>query len=590
MEHIPASGWQNSPGINHAGKIFVARFRELTHPFTIDIYRVRYLNARLASAELTETICAVQEKRIDTANVRDLAAETKRLLEEEGFVEGLVPDRQFLYGALVAPFIDQKESQVHPGLEIIVRSLTDRLEARYGEAIVGELRRSIERDEPALSNELSGTLATDLLGRGYDIRHLYAAANSFLAPPAVPFRERLERFLTELYPQTPRTFKVIFRLVFHKPMNPFPRSVAGIDLQEVIVDPNLNPREAGFLRKRPTWRYSSLENISALDPFSASKIAHAAVSRGLDLLQLAEPSAQVSIYPTSLILEQGRPHLVSLANRVLGPPRLARDWLAGVDARFRAVQKAAHIPEQTHARISSGLRYLRMGLTDDMTEGQFLNLWIGLESLFARPGRSPIEPIRHGLPNLLTYRYASWLLLDLRENLIRCKALPGEPLLSDICRRPDKHQQLERLWAALRDADQKMQLLSAAADHPLLQSRIEDTSRALETSDQVLRAITRHKTDVTWHLQRMYRVRNRIVHEGGTITDLTLLGANIAAYLWTSLDELLGQLSRHQALRTIEDVVNKIDTTVARLEESLRQDANNAIPLIVVIDPDRQWP
>jgi hypothetical protein len=88
----------------------------------------------------------------------------------------------------------------------------------------------------------------------------------------------------------------------------------------------------------------------------------------------------------------------------------------------------------------------------------------------------------------------------------------------------------------------------------------------------------------------MYRVRNRIVHEGGIITELTLLGASLAAYLWTSLDEILGQLSRHRALGTIEDVINKIDATVARLEESLRQDPGNVTPLLAVIDPDLQWP
>lgn len=590
MERIPQDAWRHSRGINRAGKLFVACFREVTHGLTIDIYRARYLNVRLVFAELAETIQAVQARRIDSINVADIATEAKRLLEEDILVPTLIPSRQFLYSALLAPFSDPKGTQIHPGLEIIARSVSQALEPGYAQALAQELQLRIGRDDAAALRQLTGAFATELLGLGYDIRHLYYMAGSFLQAPVLPFEEKLERFLNEVHPPRVRPFRVIFRLVFRRPMDPFPRSVAGITLHPRVLEPQLYPAVAGFLREGPNWRYAIMERVEALDRFAALKQALSLTSRSLDLLQLAEPAAQVSVYGTAAVLDHGQSHLIPIDSRVLGPPRLARNWLVDLEARFGAIQTAGHVTEQARARISSGLRYLRMGLTDDTSEGQFLNLWIGLESLFARAGRSPVEIIRHCVPRILTYRHPARLLLDLRENLMRCEALPGEPLRTNITQLPDKKAQLACLWQALRGGGLKEQLLAAAGENPLLQSRINETSGHLQSSEGVSHVMARHQTDVSWHLQRMYRARNRIVHEGATVLDLTLLSANLAAYLWTSLDELLTQLSRHRALQSIEDVVTKIDTTLASLEVRLRGEGLDQIALAHLVDPDRLWP
>ncbi len=237
MDYIAPQAWPNLAGVNRAGQLFIAYFRELTHPLTVDTYRVRYLNVRLAFRELGETIAAFQTTGIDAVNVRDVAAEAKRLLEEDPVTASLIPDCNFFYRILVAPFADPKGSQIHPGLEVATRTVFETFEERYSETLVSELPAAIERDAAERTKQLTAAFATDMLGRGYDIRHLHSLGDILLRPPASPFIDKIASFLRRIYPPEPRQFRVFFRLDFLRRMRPFPGSVAGLALRASLEAP-----------------------------------------------------------------------------------------------------------------------------------------------------------------------------------------------------------------------------------------------------------------------------------------------------------------------------------------------------------------
>jgi hypothetical protein len=95
MEYIPEESWAQATGIGKSGRAFVHRWLELFHRLSLDLYRVRHLNVRLAFEELRAAIFDHKDFQTDYVNVKDLAAETLHLLRQDIVVTKVFP--HFLY-------------------------------------------------------------------------------------------------------------------------------------------------------------------------------------------------------------------------------------------------------------------------------------------------------------------------------------------------------------------------------------------------------------------------------------------------------------------------------------------------------------
>lgn len=103
MELIAPGKWANSEDIGPAGQAFVQRWLELSNVLTLDTYRVRHVNLRLAVKELSEILQDVSRFNIDPVNVKEAAAEMLRLLQEDPVAATLVPQRERYYHTLTSP-------------------------------------------------------------------------------------------------------------------------------------------------------------------------------------------------------------------------------------------------------------------------------------------------------------------------------------------------------------------------------------------------------------------------------------------------------------------------------------------------------
>ena len=100
MEYLAARDWSHSTGINAAGRGFVERWRELFHRLTLDAFRVRHLNLRLAFEELVTVISDVDNIGTDTVNVRDVCSEIVQLLKDDPVANEVLPAYQLYFSIL----------------------------------------------------------------------------------------------------------------------------------------------------------------------------------------------------------------------------------------------------------------------------------------------------------------------------------------------------------------------------------------------------------------------------------------------------------------------------------------------------------
>ena len=81
------------------------------------------------------------------------------------------------------------------------------------------------------------------------------------------------------------------------------------------------------------------------------------------------------------------------------------------------------------------------------------------------------------------------------------------------------------------------------------------------SKSQIWSLANRYAQRVKWHIYRLYRVRNAIVHSGESNPKIQALGEHLHIYDDRILSELLIKLSREKTLQTISDVL--IDTRMS---------------------------
>lgn len=577
MQYIDPSRWNYSEGINPSGKVFVARWLEAFNRLTIDIFRVRHLNFHHACEELQTVTEAVESRHIDIENVKLVSDEAWNLLTEDPIADIIFPHKEHYYQSFQKPLIDRKG--VHTGFRIFLASLLDTLRLRYFQTLCQQLEKSLKTDDIQRTLHLTQILATEALSRGFDFRYLFWRGEWFLNPPKRPFSQKLSSFLADIAGVSDRCYQVVFRLIFpsKESANNFPSSLVDGSIVSIPSFQGTEEYIRDFLKGRPDYRYCVFEDVQAFDPFSAAKYCFKRLSGGLDIVQFAEPSSNIRLAPTAAIINPAtKPLLTEIHPEILGSMRVAHREIESVEKWTMEILLRPKIPNETKLRIVTGLRYLRLGLTDEISDGQILNLWIGLESLLAKVERGQIASLRQCVSQMMSIKHIGRLALNLREDLKRCKVLSIDDL--------------EELLTILLEEAKRQDLINTAAEYPLLQHRIRQMANIIRDNDSVLRAIRRHQVDVEWHIQRLYRIRNSIVHGGPLPKDLTGLVSNLAAYLWTILTEIIESFSLDRALSTIDDVIEKYVWLFQSLESALKREPRNLLPLKILLNPKETWP
>ena len=63
-----------------------------------------------------------------------------------------------------------------------------------------------------------------------------------------------------------------------------------------------------------------------------------------------------------------------------------------------------------------------------------------------------------------------------------------------------------------------------------------------------------------WHLYRLYRTRNSIVHSGTANTDVQVLGEHLHSYVDRVLNELAFKMARNEAITNVNNAL--VDTSL----------------------------
>ncbi len=521
---------------------FVERFQELLNRNSIDSYRVRCNNVFSLMKELRSVIdnwLRGYVKQFDTVVL--CIEETLESVKNEDIIDYSFYDKQLLIDDLTAFSKANEKMRGELGnqsiylLDKCIHANQDTYLEKLYIAIEDILSCDAEVEEgqfKALAdtlNHLAGALACELLNERFSLRHLYRESVK-LHTNVNDFANAFNRFKQGHSHNVPLNhYDVVLKMNGGRnnrlmTINGFVNSLPDDFVPELSRNDKINK----FLAERGGLFYKV--QVSAHDSAMAITIAVERMESVIDRAMLGYSILDVEIQKTALVVLHTATGDVYLAQPVnvtdasyADDEQVVNNMIAKIDQ----ILVNPNIADDVTDRLTSSLRHLRIGNTESDTGQQLVNYWIALEFIFSSPKAvdSTIPRLEKNLINVLMCCYA-----NRRVNYLN-QVLHKNGLLDN-----------DKDWWKLTDAD--LNVLINNQTSQLLRFHLQEMKAALRGNRDATKSFfANHKKHLYWQIYRIYRYRNKLIHEAAILPGLENVIRCQRFYLVLLLNQLIGYFS-----------------------------------------------
>jgi len=205
-------------------------------------------------------------------------------------------------------------------------------------------------------------------------------------------------------------------------------------------------------------------------------------------------------------------------------------------------------------KLNGAFGYVNSSRASLFQEEKYMNMWIALESL-ARTDMygDIISNVKEVLPAALCIRYIYRIIRNFAEDCIRCDVNFDFSSTSVNLHQDTKRQMVREIISILQDDTLSNELKSKLNVSSLLLHRYDSIKSLVTDVSYATKKIENHHKRVKWHVQRLYRIRNEIVHSSlQSETPLTIYTDHLCDYLSTFITEIVICLE-DKGLSTLEE-------------------------------------
>lgn len=298
------------------------------------------------------------------------------------------------------------------------------------------------------------------------------------------------------------------------------------------------------------------------------------------------PSKEHTVHPGVLVSSERQ------ASRFVGTERgpevlLPRD-ARGPDQRAAELTGSLASIQAEHARhVSAALQYFRLSLSARKQEARLINLWIALEALFQDIGHgSLISKATKYVSDVMALNYvqdiARAIPVDIRKIWRTAQPVPFLSLLPLSSQEILHSDDFLSLMTIPDETDTWIRFASLFSHNPLIIFRLWKLREGLFKSPlEMANRIDQHRTNVSWQVQRIYRLRNRIAHQGTATGDISQLIGHLQTYFVTTFHDVVHCLRQRQ-LESLGDILESRSLDCAYLLARLKNGEARPIPVRLV--------
>jgi len=535
---------------------FAQRFNELLFDYTIDTYKYFTLNSAFLCIEARQMISFVEGEIIDSKNLEAVLEEVNWSVSNDKIVKSILGNMFEMY----FPLNDFENKQdIKLKLDIILNKLHP---FKYFSKTKELLREAIKQGHKKEIDHYATNLVTSLVNMGYHQNYLFHSTISFFHDNRKPINtyEKIDDFLN-LFNFKKNKYSVVF--IASKIFNEIKDTCGKFKLE--ILD-NLQNNDGNsvvekYLQKKSNDEIFVLCNdLEEKEPQSARKVADARIQRVANLFSYFHHKDAPNWKEEVLIIDTERKSydIFSLPTS----PMVKGEDLLPKKAAAHLNQMIRHfgLGEKSFRKFNRAIELHGQAVSNRVPENQLLNIWISFETLIeGSKNKSKIESIIDGITPFLTLTYLRRIFRYIAKALKRWDGSKFKTFLSELP--SDVASGIEEKTALLITGeefeDNRNRLYAELSKFPLLRFRIFSLHEKLKDAKKISNFILRHEIKIKWHIRRIYRARNLIVHEGAIDRNIEILIENAHSYFDAFTNGLIYLVLEGKQIKSIEEGIRE---------------------------------
>lgn len=571
MRQNNVNNWDYSKELN-ALLFFAQRMDEVLFHHSTDTYRYPTLSIRSLAQEYLKVYNDIEKGIIiGDSHLDSIIDEFDNALRSDIVAQSVLTHNYSERFSKCYGQWDRREK--YENMYFIQRQLGNRA---YLNAVIEHIDRWIKNNhEKASIQHYTAILARELIDYGYDANYIFKCLHNTFFHDRVCGHESFDIFINS-FTFEPGFFDVYigYRIdISH--LFPLFKKMEFKEIKIELVDQMQIPTGIRTKHTKTLLRFSG---ISALDEYSAysvvERIASLIVNAHLffrhygDALKINGQVVDSEKRITRIRKAELLKYRVSAASRFESSEGADRA-LGVVFSSSRNLKNLPRLIEKHNSAIYS-----------ESTSDSLLSLWSILESqIEIKPGESTekFTPVSNYLIPFLKSTYIRKLTSTCASDI---KHWNEEFFEQKIMNNGFGSTEVEHTFAFLAFKEQQSardELFSNTEKYPLLRYRVCELSNAFRNSKGIKRMIHAHTNRVTWHLRRIYRSRNYIIHDGIQPVHCEELVVNLHSYVDILINRAIELIDQSPYRDTLKDVLISHKLAVVMMDEMLLDKENEDI-------------
>ena len=528
--------------------LFIETLEEVLFYYSFESYKLPALNSHFLCLDMLQTKRNIDTKSISEGNFIPLSEEFEDTLERDIVLKTYIPEidvllkRRNKLGAIVDYRNSELKTKISKYTEAaayiceVSRSNNIYLTTIYDLLIDNIFAEPSEYNNWNAIYLLTRTLATELVNGGYSAEYITEELkNVFLDREKVVQCEKqilidfFNRFTFER-----KSYQVVFGI-----------NAETARILKYFKEINVNP-PSNDIKKKLNLKHRGdciveviVENV---DKHQAANAAYGYINTIIGLHRISQHHKPIYIKPIAQVNEIDEKFVVistkiiKMRNNIL----LRANNENQIQSYFFDEQLLNKIdPPETFFRAVS---LHNNALDSKEPTNQLLDLWTAVETLigFRSGDEDKINVVCDILTSILNRTYLYSHITQLHKDIMAVCGKNGEDTLSSIASEEQPVWKLAKILSVKDFQKDYDKLYHLCEEYPLLQYRMEYFSKKVfVNSESVYKELVRHKSKLRWHIMRIYRNRNMIVHSGEYMPYLNVILGNLHYYIDAMFDLLI---------------------------------------------------
>lgn len=528
--------------------LFIETLEEVLFYYSFESYKLPALNSHFLCLDMLQTKHNIDTKSISEGNFIPLSEEFEDTLERDIVLKTYIPEidvllkRRNKLGAIVDYRNSELKTKISKYTEAaayiceISRSNNIYLTTIYDLLIDNIFAETSEYNNWNAIYLLTRTLATELVNGGYSAEYITEELkNAFLDRKKVVQCE--EQLLVDFFNRFTferKSYQVVFGI------NAETARILKYFKEINVKTPSNDIKKKLNLKHRGDCIVEVV--VENVDKHQAANAAYGYINTIIGLHRISQHHKPIYIKPIAQVNEIDEEYIVistkiiKMGNNIL----LRANNENQIQSYFFDKQLLNKIdPPETFFRAVS---LHNNALDSKEPTNQLLDLWTAVETLigFRSGDEDKINVVCDILTSILNRTYLYSHITQLHKDIMAVCGKNGEDTLSSIAGEEQPVWKLAKILSVKDCQEDYDKLYHLCEEYPLLQYRMEYFSKKVfVNSESVYKELVRHKAKLRWHIMRIYRNRNMIVHNGEYMPYLNVILGNLHYYIDAMFDLLI---------------------------------------------------